>query len=172
MTRADKPIVVLLAEDEALVRMLAADVLTDAGSRVLEVANAKEALAILQAHEDVQALVADVEMPGLDGFTLARLVGQIWPHSGIVVVSGREQPANGDMPQTALFLSKPYRGAALVDNIRAVLAVDPEPAVLGSRTTVRSSAPVMPASFPTEPRSSREGLSGGLAEPLPEPAKD
>jgi CheY-like chemotaxis protein len=68
-------VIVLLAEDEALFRTMAADVLRqEGGSKVVEVVNADEALTVLEATFDVRAIVTDVEMPGsLDGFALARV---------------------------------------------------------------------------------------------------
>ena len=84
------PVIVLLAEDATLVRMVAAEMLREEGSfKVIEAADADQALTVLEAKTNVRALVTDVEMPGsLDGFTLARLVRQAWPHIGIVVTSG------------------------------------------------------------------------------------
>ena len=75
------PVIVLLAEDETLVRMVAAEMLREEGSfKVIEAADADQALTVLEATTNVQALVTDVEMPGsLDGFTLARLVRQARP---------------------------------------------------------------------------------------------
>jgi CheY-like chemotaxis protein len=118
-----QPVIVLLAEDEALVRMMAADVLREEGGfKVVEVVNADEALTVLEATADVRALVTDVEMPGsLDGFTLARVVKQAWPHIGIVVTSGRMAPGPNDLPSGALFIPKPYRPADLVAAVQTVL---------------------------------------------------
>ena len=71
----DKPLVILLVEDEVLVRMVAADVLEDAGFTVLESTNAEEALRLLETRPDVQVLFTDVNMPGaLDGLGLAQTV--------------------------------------------------------------------------------------------------
>ena len=69
----DNPVVILLVEDEVLVRMVAADVLEDAGFTVLESTNAEEALRLLETRPDVQVLFTDVNMPGaLDGLGLAQ----------------------------------------------------------------------------------------------------
>ena len=69
----DNPLVILLVEDEVLVRMVAADVLEDAGFTVLESTNAEEALRLLETRPDVQVLFTDVNMPGaLDGLGLRR----------------------------------------------------------------------------------------------------
>ena len=64
MTDIDKPDVILLVDDEALVRMVGADILTDASFRGIDAVNADEALAMLEARSDVRVLVTDVEMPG------------------------------------------------------------------------------------------------------------
>ena len=60
----DNSTVILLVEDEVLVRMLAADVLSEAGFTVLESTNAEEALTLLEARPDVQVLLTDVNMQG------------------------------------------------------------------------------------------------------------
>jgi CheY-like chemotaxis protein len=72
----DNPLVILLVEDEVLVRIVAADVLEDAGFTVLESTNAEEALRLLETRPDVQVLFTDVNMPGaLDGREHAKLWG-------------------------------------------------------------------------------------------------
>ena len=58
----DNSTVILLVEDEVLVRMLAADVLSEAGFTVLESTNAQEALTLLEARPDVQVLFTDVNI--------------------------------------------------------------------------------------------------------------
>ncbi len=56
--------VVLIVEDEPLVRMLGTDVLEDAGFAVVEAVDAREALEQLEAHPEVDILFTDVQMPG------------------------------------------------------------------------------------------------------------
>jgi two-component system, response regulator PdtaR len=160
-----QPVVVLLVEDEALVRMMAADVLREEGGfKVVEVVNAEEALTVLEATADVRALVTDVEMPGsLDGFTLARVVKQAWPHIGIVVTSGRMAPGSNDLPSGALFVPKPYRPAALVTAVRAVLPTDQ------TASPVDAPVSVLPAAVKISQPHTGIGAAGGLAQPLPEP---
>ena len=159
------PVVVLLAEDEALVRMMAADVLReDGGFKVVEVVNADEALTVLEATADIRALVTDVEMPGsLNGFTLARVVKQAWPHISIVVTSGRMAPGPKELPLGALFIPKPYRSADLVAAVRAVLPSNQPEA------SAAAPAPVLPTAIKTRQPHTGIGVVGGLAQPLPEP---
>lgn len=101
--------VVLVVEDEALVRMLAVDMLEDAGLTVVEAATADEAWAILESRGDVGALFTDIEMPGsMNGFALADRVAKRWPHIRLVIASGRCRPAPRDVPDHGMFVPKPY----------------------------------------------------------------
>jgi hypothetical protein len=89
--------VILVVEDEALVRMVVSDTLADAGYRVIDAVNADDALLLLGLRADVEAVVTDVQMPSkLDGF--ARIVAERWPGMGLVVSSAGAQPAPGDLP--------------------------------------------------------------------------
>ena len=76
---------------------------------------------LLQAQPDVQVLVTDVEMAGgsMDGFALARQVRTRWPRIAIIVVSGRQTPGPGDLPEGVEFIAKPYRPTALLQVIQA-----------------------------------------------------
>ncbi|MFC4171241.1 response regulator [Microvirga sp. GCM10011540] len=112
--------VVLLVEDEPLVRLLAADVLVEANFRVIEAASAGEALAVLQAGIEVDVLLSDVEMPpGLNGYELARKVQERWPITEILITSGREWPKEGDLPSGAAFLAKPCPNETLVSYVQS-----------------------------------------------------
>jgi CheY-like chemotaxis protein len=65
----------LVVDDVPLVRMLVADYLRGCGMRVIEAANGDEAILVLQADVAVDAVFADVNMPGYkDGFSLAQWV--------------------------------------------------------------------------------------------------
>ncbi len=121
MATADQPLLVLVAEDEELIRILANEILSEAGFGVLEAADGKEALGILEARPDVSMLFSDVDMPFLDGFSLARLVAVRWPHMPVLITSGKTSPNFGDLPASARFLPKPYRSAILIGEINALL---------------------------------------------------
>jgi len=112
--------VVLLVEDEPLVRMLGADVLSDAGFIVVEAVDAHEALEQLEAHPEVRVLFTDVKMPGeIDGLDLARLVHAQRPDVGLVIASGHVRLGAGEIPDSGRFVPKPYRPSELVEVIRA-----------------------------------------------------
>jgi CheY-like chemotaxis protein len=112
--------VVLLVEDEPLVRLVAADTLVEADFRVIEASNAAEALTILHAGVEVDVLLSDVEMPpDINGYELARRVSEHWPTIGILITSGREWPQKEDLPPGAAFLAKPCPSEILVSYVRS-----------------------------------------------------
>ena len=115
--------VVLLVEDEPLVRTLQVDILRDADFWVLEAQDADEAFETLKRRPDVRAVLTDVDMPGsLDGFEFARLVAQGWPDVGVLVISGKTAPEPGDLPPSALFAAKPVKPDDLVELLRSVMS--------------------------------------------------
>lgn len=108
---------VLIAEDEMLVRMHAADVLVGHGFDVLEAGNAEQALGLLSAGSRVDVLFTDVNMPGdVDGIELARRVRARWPNTVILITSGRE--ASGVDRSLGRFVPKPYDPDKVAQAIR------------------------------------------------------
>jgi CheY-like chemotaxis protein len=114
---------VLVIEDEVLVRLTLADVLDEAGFKVIEAANADEALRVLAAVPDIQAVMTDVEMPlgSMNGFELARKVRMDRQEIGILIASGRAAPSQGDLPEGAVFVGKPVHPETLVRLIENLL---------------------------------------------------
>ena len=107
----DRP-VILIVEDEVMIRMLIADLLQDEGFKVVEAANADEALRVLQARPDVHVVVSDVEMPpGPSGFELAEEIRERWPYIQVLVTSGRMFPA--ELPEGVVFVAKPWTAESL-----------------------------------------------------------
>ncbi|RYE68290.1 response regulator [Rhizobium sp. NFR12] len=99
---------ILVVEDDGLIRMDLADVLSESGFDVVEAANADQALALLEAGIPVKAMLTDIDMPGsMNGIKLANLTASRWPECRIIVISGRFSPDQGSLPQGARFLSKP-----------------------------------------------------------------
>ncbi|QRM35787.1 response regulator (plasmid) [Microvirga sp. VF16] len=102
--------VVLVVEDETLVRMFMADFLDEAGFKVFEAVNADEALTVLQARPDIQVVVTDIEMPtgSMNGLKLSRTIQERWSGVGVVISSRRERPGPDDLSDRVAFLGKPY----------------------------------------------------------------
>jgi two-component system, response regulator PdtaR len=105
----DKPISILIVEDEALIRFAMAEELSDQGYRVFEAANADEAIAFLEAEPSIQIMFTDVDMPGsMDGLKLSAAVRNRWPPVKIVVTSGKRLVEITDLPDGGVFFAKPY----------------------------------------------------------------
>jgi CheY-like chemotaxis protein len=100
----------LVVDDDALIRMGAADIIEEAGFRPLEAYDVDSALVVLEASaDDIQLLFTDVQMPvGRDGFALARECAERWPHIKILVASGQAKPGPDDLPEGAVFTGKPF----------------------------------------------------------------
>jgi CheY-like chemotaxis protein len=110
--------VVLVVEDEDLVRMLAVEMLEDAGFVVVEARHADEAWFILHERSDIGVLFTDVDMPGtMSGVTLAERVHGIWPDIRLILTSGRHRFAESEIPDHGLFVPKPYSTGQVVDAI-------------------------------------------------------
>ncbi len=101
--------IVLVVDDEPLVRMLAVEVAEEAGFEVLEASNADEAVILLETVPGIRILMTDVDMPGsMDGLKLAAAVRDRWPPVEIIVVSGMQRPRIHELPERAIFFDKPY----------------------------------------------------------------
>src|SRR5690606_27500699 len=79
---------VLLVEDEDLVRELARETLSGFGYRVLATRDGVEALAAVEAHPEVALVVSDVVMPNLGGLELADELQRRRPDLPVLLVSG------------------------------------------------------------------------------------
>jgi CheY-like chemotaxis protein len=109
------PLLVLLVEDEGLVRLMTADMLEEAGFCVLEAGDADAAWRLLEERPDIGVLFTDVDMPGsMNGFDLARRVAERWPRIRLVITSGRCAPKPRDVPDDGRFIAKPYDMARVV----------------------------------------------------------
>lgn len=118
---SEAPRLILLVEDEPLVRWIALEALEEEGYEVVEAANADEALAVLQSRRDVGVLFTDVNMPGaMDGLDLAEMVHARWPGVRLVVTSGRG--LNQAVPDDGVFLQKPYSITELQAVVREAVA--------------------------------------------------
>jgi CheY-like chemotaxis protein len=105
---------ILVVEDEALVRMNLVDVLEDAGFKVIEAAHADEATRVLSAVTGIDAVVTDVEMPwgSINGFELARQIRANRQEIGVLIASGRAAPSRATCPRepcssASRFIPKP-----------------------------------------------------------------
>jgi DNA-binding NtrC family response regulator len=113
---------ILLVEDECLISIIASDALRDAGYKVIEAANADEALAILLARTPVDLVISDVRMPGsLDGLGLLAATHEAFPSLPVIMTSGHLDPELALSSGACQFLPKPYGLDAVVTAVETEL---------------------------------------------------
>jgi CheY-like chemotaxis protein len=112
---------VLIVEDEFLIRMATADAIRDAGFRVLEAGNADEAIAALERRDDIRVVFTDIRMPGsMDGAKLAHTIKQRWPPVRIMATSGQVALEKLELPAGTLLFPKPYTAEDVAWSLQAL----------------------------------------------------
>ena len=110
---------VLVVEDEVLIRMLLSDELRQAGFAVIEAANGDEALEVLAAQVAPDVMITDVRMPGgIDGLGLAAQARRAHPRLRVIVTSGHCPLGAAEIADA--FIPKPYDLGRLVQHVRAM----------------------------------------------------
>lgn len=110
--------VVLVVDDEAIIRMGAVDLVESAGLRAIEANNADEAIHLLETRTDIRLVFTDIDMPGtMDGLKLSRYIRERWPPVKLIVASGKAILDQSHLPEGARFFSKPYVGRSITDAI-------------------------------------------------------
>ena len=111
--------VVLVVEDEALIRMHAVCMIEEAGFAAVEACNADEAIRLLEGRDDIRAVFTDINMAGsMDGWKLAHAIRRRWPPLHLIVTSGLSVQNKGKMPLKGRFIAKPYTAAQLTAALR------------------------------------------------------
>jgi CheY-like chemotaxis protein len=114
--------VVLIVEDDFLIRMGAVDMVQGGGFDVVEAANADEAILILEDRIDITVVFTDVQMPGsMDGLKLANAIRRRWPPIKVIATSGRIKVSADDLPPGSRFLTKPYSAREAIRMLRDVV---------------------------------------------------
>jgi DNA-binding response OmpR family regulator len=128
---------VLVVEDDPLVRSMARRSLTEAGFEVLEAADGREALAIIEANDSVDAVLTDLAMPELGGQELGQRISELRAGLPVIFMSGYtddDVTRRGLLEAGIPYLEKPFSPEALARLMRAVL----------SSSTPRSNEPTPP----------------------------
>jgi CheY-like chemotaxis protein len=122
MVHSAAPPIVLVVEDEMLLRMRAVDMVEDAGYTSVEAVDADEALGILESRSDISLLFSDIQMPGsMDGLKLAFVVYERWPIIKIILVSGQLKLSEIDIPADSRFFGKPLVVKEMIAEMRAIV---------------------------------------------------
>ena len=113
--------IVLVVEDNSLVRVIIADFLESAGFVVIQAVDGAAALLVLASGVDFNVLFSDVQMPGpIDGVGVAMRVRTQRPDMPIVLTSGHGAPET--LPVGGRFMSKPYDNRKVVTLLREMVA--------------------------------------------------
>jgi CheY-like chemotaxis protein len=117
-------ILVLVVEDEELVRALITEVLRDEGFEVMEAEHAEAAVGVPLTHAPrIHVLFTDVQMPGtMDGLALAHHASKQWPWIGLLIASGQPRLDRESLPKMSRFLAKPYNQHHVIGHIRQLAA--------------------------------------------------
>jgi CheY-like chemotaxis protein len=117
---------ILLVDDEALVRDMLAEELTDRGYDVIQAACGDAALAVLDAGERVDLIICDLSMPGMDGVSLIHAAHARRPRLPAILLTGYAGDAavlavGGVLSGSFSLLRKPVSGAKLADRVTTLL---------------------------------------------------
>jgi signal transduction histidine kinase/DNA-binding response OmpR family regulator len=113
---------ILLVEDDALIRMATADMLTDLGHEVIEAGDGAQALAVLEA-QSVDLLITDIGLPGISGIELAKTARAREADLPVIFATGVTPSADDGISEAvpgAVLLLKPYSVPGLIDAIKAL----------------------------------------------------
>ena len=115
--------IILVVEDEPLLRLAAVDMVEDAGFDAVEAADAAHAVRILESRTDIRIVFTDIDMPhGMDGVRLAACIRDRWPPVVIILTSGHYDGSSLNLPPHSLFFPKPYRESEVVAAFRRAAA--------------------------------------------------
>jgi DNA-binding NtrC family response regulator len=110
--------IVLIVEDEPVIRFTTLDVLEEAGHVVMEAANADEAMVLFRNRNDIDIVFTDVDMAGsMDGIRLSQRIRAMRPSIGIIITSGVVNLDPMLLPANTVFLPKPYQHDRLLEAI-------------------------------------------------------
>jgi len=115
--------IVLVVDDEFLVRSVLSEILRDAGFHVLQAASASDAIGILEKHPRVDLVFSDVKMPDMDGFELARWVNEHNTDLPVILASGYLGKTNmASELRCTEFLKKPFDFDTVIEKIRVTIS--------------------------------------------------
>ena len=145
-------VTVLIVEDEPLVRMIAVEIIEEAGFEVLEAENATDAVRILESRLDIRIVFTDIDMPGsMDGLKLAAAVRGRWPPIAIVVTSGHHTVAADELPVGSVYIPKPYQHHQVIAVLRQMAGGPQIDEAVPGRAPLKDAKPCLRTPRTTEP---------------------
>ena len=115
----EKP-VVLVVENQPIIRMETVQMIKDAGYAVLDASDTSEAMKILEGRRDIRAVFTEIRLPGhRNGMELGRAIAERWPLVRLIMTSG--VPQTDDFPADWRYILKPYGSAQIAAVLRALI---------------------------------------------------
>jgi DNA-binding NtrC family response regulator len=125
LSQAQRVPIILVVDDDALIRLMLSDFLQECGFKVFEAASALEAVDILKSpHVAIDVVVSDVRLPGgMSGFELAKWMREHCPKTVILLCSGdaKKSEVVHELCDETPFFSKPYDLNVILAQIRQSL---------------------------------------------------
>jgi CheY-like chemotaxis protein len=114
--------VILVVEDDILVRFITAEILREAGFSVLEAVDSSEALALLSTGHPLDLVITDIRMPGqMDGVQLSNVLKAARPNLPVALLSSHLERSDH---QADIFVSKPYDPDYLVEVVKRLIGAE------------------------------------------------
>jgi DNA-binding NtrC family response regulator len=119
--------VILIAEDEAMLRIVAVEALKDEGFTVFEAGDGMSALEELRSHPEIELLISDIKMPRLGGYGLAKDALELRPDLKVLFMTGysTESPPDFVRERAIRTLQKPFNVMQLSHAAKTMLGVAP-----------------------------------------------
>jgi CheY-like chemotaxis protein len=109
---------VLVVEDEGHIRWMVNILLKQQGYAITESNDGRGALAILKDHPEVDLIITNIQMPGMNGIRLMAELRQFYPEIPLLVMSAYlEQPSVRAMDESIAYLPKPFSRQQLLDAV-------------------------------------------------------
>lgn len=113
---------VLVVDDEWLVREGTVELVEAAGLSAIAASSADEAIALLEARPDIRIVITDIEMPGsMDGLELVAVIRTRWPPVRLIVVSGLHDLDQRAIPSEIRLFGKPYSFTEMTSHLQSLL---------------------------------------------------
>ena len=125
MTLHSPTATLLVVDDEPLMTDLFSQYMSRLGYRILVACNGEQALEIIASElTPIQIVVSDMNMPGMDGLTLAKRLFKIAPSLSVILTTGIDCKSETESlpPNIVCFLQKPYQNRLLAEKIAGILA--------------------------------------------------
>lgn len=112
---------ILIVDDERMIRELAAATLESHGFTVLEATGGREALSILETRRDIDLMIVDFEMPGMNGVAVSDMARRLRPGLPVIFLTGHGRIAALNGVPDRWIIEKPFRAFELAARVAAAL---------------------------------------------------